>query len=104
MNIFNIRFRTSRCKTECIVFRLSSTSTLCLYDTMACFHLRYLKLTDFGFAKVIEYRTYTLCGTPEYIAPEVLLNKGHGKPVQPFAIAILNLSLSILVCTSFSFM
>merc|ERR1719375_2938295 len=29
----------------------------------------YLKLTDFGFAKVIEYRTYTLCGTPEYIAP-----------------------------------
>eukprot|EP00917_Polyrhabdina_sp_WS-2016_P024418 GHVP01052870.1.p1 GENE.GHVP01052870.1~~GHVP01052870.1.p1 ORF type:complete len:244 (+),score=28.59 GHVP01052870.1:168-899(+) len=41
----------------------------------------YLKLTDFGFAKIIEYRTYTLCGTPEYIAPEVLLNKGHGKPV-----------------------
>lgn len=36
----------------------------------------YLKLTDFGFAKVIEHRTYTLCGTPEYIAPEVLLNKG----------------------------
>ena len=41
----------------------------------------YLKLTDFGFAKVVEERTYTLCGTPEYIAPEVLLNKGHGKPV-----------------------
>lgn len=37
----------------------------------------YLKLTDFGFAKIIEYRTYTLCGTPEYIAPEVLLNKGE---------------------------
>merc|ERR1719429_908763 len=36
----------------------------------------YVKLTDFGFAKVIEHRTYTLCGTPEYIAPEVLLNKG----------------------------
>ena len=36
----------------------------------------YLKLGDFGFAKVIEHRTYTLCGTPEYIAPEVLLNKG----------------------------
>lgn len=32
-----------------------------------------LKLTDFGFAKVIENRTYTLCGTPEYLAPEILL-------------------------------
>ena len=32
-----------------------------------------LKLTDFGFAKKIEKRTYTLCGTPEYLAPEILL-------------------------------
>ena len=32
-----------------------------------------LKLTDFGFAKVIDKRTYTLCGTPEYLAPEILL-------------------------------
>lgn len=32
-----------------------------------------LKLTDFGFAKQIESRTYTLCGTPEYLAPEILL-------------------------------
>lgn len=37
----------------------------------------YLKLTDFGFAKYCETRTYTLCGTPEYLAPEVLLNKGR---------------------------
>lgn len=32
-----------------------------------------LKLTDFGFAKIIDSRTYTLCGTPEYLAPEILL-------------------------------
>merc|ERR1712093_445301 len=51
----------------------------------------YSKLTDFGFAKVIEpgSRTYTLCGTPEYIAPEVLLNKGHGKPVDWWTLGIL---------------
>ena len=49
----------------------------------------FLKLTDFGFAKVVEGRTYTLCGTPEYLAPEVLLNKGHGKPVDWWAIGIL---------------
>jgi len=49
----------------------------------------YLKLTDFGFAKVVLTRTYTLCGTPEYIAPEILLNKGHGKDVDWWALGIL---------------
>ena len=37
----------------------------------------YLKLTDFGFAKEISDRTFTLCGTPEYIAPEIIICKGH---------------------------
>jgi protein kinase A len=37
----------------------------------------HLKLVDFGFAKKIENReTYTLCGTPEYLAPEVIRNTG----------------------------
>ena len=49
----------------------------------------YLKLTDFGFAKVIDGRTYTLCGTPEYLAPEIILNKGHGKPVDWWTTGIL---------------
>lgn len=33
----------------------------------------YIKLIDLGLAKVVTERTWTLCGTPEYIAPEVLL-------------------------------
>jgi serine/threonine protein kinase len=45
-------------------------------------------MTDFGFAKIVQGRTYTLCGTPEYLAPEVLLNKGHGKPVDHWALGV----------------
>jgi len=41
-----------------------------------------IMLTDFGLAKFMSAeRTHTFCGTPEYLAPEVLLQKGHGKPV-----------------------
>lgn len=49
----------------------------------------YVKITDFGFAKRVIYKTYTLCGTPEYIAPEVLLNKGHGRGVDWWTLGIL---------------
>ena len=50
----------------------------------------HLKITDFGFAKeVLEHRTYTLCGTPDYLAPEIILNKGHGKPVDWWALGVL---------------
>ena len=49
----------------------------------------YLKLTDFGFAKICQGRTYTLCGTPEYLAPEILLNKGHGNPVDWWTFGVL---------------
>jgi len=48
-----------------------------------------LKLTDFGFAKAIKYRSWTLCGTPEYLAPEIILEKGHGKAVDYWAFGVL---------------
>lgn len=35
------------------------------------------KLIDFGISKIIEGRTYTVIGTPNYMAPEVILGEGY---------------------------
>ena len=37
----------------------------------------YLKLVDFGASKIVKSRTYTIMGTPHYMAPEVILGKGY---------------------------
>ncbi|OWK60368.1 cGMP-dependent protein kinase 2 [Lonchura striata] len=51
----------------------------------------YIKLVDFGFAKKIEsgQKTWTFCGTPEYVAPEVILSKGHDFSVDFWSLGIL---------------
>ena len=41
--------------------------------------LGYTVIVDLGFAKVVDDKTYTLCGTPLYLAPEVILSRGHDK-------------------------
>ena len=53
----------------------------------------HIKLTDFGLSKILndinKDKTYTICGTPEYVAPEVLTGKGYNKSVDWWSLGII---------------
>eukprot|EP00746_Dinoflagellata_sp_MGD_P005390 gnl/MRDRNA2_/MRDRNA2_110430_c0_seq1.p1 gnl/MRDRNA2_/MRDRNA2_110430_c0~~gnl/MRDRNA2_/MRDRNA2_110430_c0_seq1.p1 ORF type:complete len:432 (+),score=85.83 gnl/MRDRNA2_/MRDRNA2_110430_c0_seq1:179-1474(+) len=49
----------------------------------------FLKLTDMGIAKVVDGKTFTICGSPDYLAPETLRQKGHDRAVDWWAMGIL---------------
>lgn len=49
----------------------------------------YPKLIDFGIAKIVQGRTYTVVGTPHYMAPEVIVGKGYGLAADYWSIGIM---------------
>eukprot|EP01084_Bolivina_argentea_P150090 262108_1 len=48
----------------------------------------YIKLKDFVLAKQVTNKTYTLCGTPDYLAPEIVQGQGHDKGVDWWTLGI----------------
>uniref|UniRef100_A0A673LWG5 non-specific serine/threonine protein kinase n=1 Tax=Sinocyclocheilus rhinocerous TaxID=307959 RepID=A0A673LWG5_9TELE len=54
-----------------------------------------LKLGDFGLATVVEGPLYTVCGTPTYVAPEIITESGYGLKVDIWAAGVITY---ILLC------
>jgi cGMP-dependent protein kinase len=55
----------------------------------------YCKIADFGLAKVIQGPTFTLVGTPDYMAPEVIKRSGHGRAVDWWMLGVLLFELLV---------
>ncbi|XP_028258918.1 serine/threonine-protein kinase DCLK2 isoform X5 [Parambassis ranga] len=54
-----------------------------------------LKLGDFGLATIVEGPLYTVCGTPTYVAPEIIAESGYGLKVDIWAAGVITY---ILLC------
>ncbi|KAL4228626.1 Serine/threonine-protein kinase dclk3 [Mactra antiquata] len=54
-----------------------------------------LKLADFGLAMDVKQAIYTVCGTPTYVAPEILSEIGYGLEVDMWAVGVITY---ILLC------
>jgi protein kinase A len=85
----------SRFYAACILESLAHLHTRCICyrdlkpENILIDEKGYCVLVDLGFAKIVVDKTFTLCGTPEYLAPEIILSKGHDKGVDYWAFGVL---------------
>ena len=52
----------------------------------------YIRITDFGLSRMDvkdPNEAKSICGTPEYLAPEIIMKLGYGKPVDWWTLGIL---------------
>lgn len=68
---------STRRSAQSLVYRDLKPENLVLHETGV------LKIVDFGMAKKVKDKTYTTCGTPEYMAPEIITGRGHDKAGGP---------------------
>ena len=62
----------------------------------------HIKLTDFGLSKVCLTErevTYSVCGTPEYIAPEIIRGKGYTQTADWFSFVLFSLTRDLCFST-----
>ena len=68
---------------QCIVYRDLKLENLVIDN------IGYIKLVDFGLAKRVLNRTFTVCGTPRYCSPEMLTGAGHNQATDFWSLGVL---------------